>query len=131
MVISKDFSFESAHYLPDYKGKCSCIHGHSYKLTISLSGDVDEKTGMIIDFGDISKIINEVVIDQLDHTFLNDIIYNPTAENLVNLIGNSLKKSFFIFGNIYRLEISLNETAKCKASETFSVRDKYTTYMGK
>lgn len=91
MIISKVFTFDSAHKLPNYKGKCANLHGHTFKLIIGVEGNVDEKTGMIVDFLEIKKIVNEKVIEKLDHRYLNDIIENPTCENIILWIQKELK----------------------------------------
>lgn len=84
MIIAKTFVFDSSHQLPDEEcyGKCRNLHGHTYKLTVSVSGIVNHK-GWIINFSDLKKIVNENVIDKLDHNHLNNIIPLPTAENIL------------------------------------------------
>ena len=73
--VSKIFNFETAHALWGYDGKCKNIHGHSYILTVTVSGDLiddaeNPKNGMIIDFGDLKTIINKHVVDEYDHVLL-------------------------------------------------------------
>lgn len=70
--ITKQFSFETGHALYGYDGKCKNVHGHSYKLSVTVSGKpIDDNTnvkfGMVIDFGDLKKIVNEEVVDLFDH----------------------------------------------------------------
>lgn len=70
--ITKQFSFETGHALYGYDGKCKNVHGHSYKLSVTVSGEpIDDNTnvkfGMVIDFGDLKKIVNEEVVDLFDH----------------------------------------------------------------
>jgi len=72
-----DTHFEAGHFLPYHKGKCSNQHGHSYRVIATIYGVVDPYAGMVIDFGDVKRVVN-----QLDHTNLNDIIDSPTAENV-------------------------------------------------
>jgi 6-pyruvoyltetrahydropterin/6-carboxytetrahydropterin synthase len=90
MLISKIFTFDSAHKLPNYKGKCANLHGHTWKLIIAVEGEVNKKTGMIIDFNEIKKIVNEKVIEKLDHAYLNDTLENPTCENITLWIQKEL-----------------------------------------
>jgi len=90
MLIFKIFKFDSAHKLPNYNGKCSNLHGHTWKLIIGIERDVDDKSGMGIDFGEIKKVVNERVLDRLDHCYLNDIIENPTCENIIFWIKEKL-----------------------------------------
>ncbi|MES2023329.1 MAG: 6-carboxytetrahydropterin synthase QueD [Patescibacteria group bacterium] len=84
--VNKQFKFEAAHGLPKYDGKCKNVHGHSYVFEISISGPIiteGPKEGMVIDFGDISKVVDKNIIDKWDHQYLNDVVtFNPTAENL-------------------------------------------------
>lgn len=98
MKICKIFTFDAAHKLPFHKGKCFDLHGHTYKLEVTVEGDVNKETGMVIDFGDLSHIVKSRIIDKFDHTYLNDFMENPTAENLVGYIHQILH-SEFISGN--------------------------------
>ena len=96
MIIAKEFMFHSAHFLPNYNGKCEKIHGHSYKLQVFVEDKVNSETGMIIDFYDFKKIVNEKIISVLDHVNLNDIIENPTTENIAVWIWDKLKNDLKI-----------------------------------
>lgn len=83
--VTKKFTFEACHNLPFYKGDCHNLHGHSYILEVSVSGEVindesNEKCGMILDFKDLKSMVNNLIIDKVDHKNLNDIFPNPTAE---------------------------------------------------
>ncbi|MCT4203594.1 6-carboxytetrahydropterin synthase [Elizabethkingia anophelis] len=73
--ITKIFTFETAHVLYNYDGKCKNMHGHSYKLFVTVKGKPvndlgNPKNGMVVDFGDIKKIVNEEVVDIWDHAVL-------------------------------------------------------------
>lgn len=106
--ITKEFHFEAAHALHGYDGPCKSIHGHSYKLTVTVSGTPlgdkkSPKTGMVMDFGDLKEIIKKNIIDYFDHSLilgkdypLEDVQktseifcnivwvdYQPTSENLL------------------------------------------------
>lgn len=88
--LTKEFTFESAHALAGYDGKCREIHGHSYRLFVTVKGipstdENDPKLGMVMDFGDLKRIVNEAVIDRLDHSF----VLRDTAENreLAQMLG--------------------------------------------
>ena len=86
MLIRKQFKFEAAHVLPHHDGKCARLHGHSYRLDVAVAGPLrttGPATGMIVDFDVLSRIVREEVIDRLDHFHLNDIIDNPTSENII------------------------------------------------
>ncbi len=109
MYISRDFKFDSAHNLICYEGKCENLHGHTYRLKVTLSGKQDETTGMIIDFNQLQKIVDEKVIERLDHNYLNKIIEQSTAENIIQWIWNELKTP--LAGKNYKLfELILWET---------------------
>jgi 6-pyruvoyltetrahydropterin/6-carboxytetrahydropterin synthase len=107
--ITKKFSFETGHALYGYDGKCKNVHGHSYKLSVTVIGSPienrnDVKFGMVIDFTDLKKIVKEEIVDQFDHaTVFNEttphvelahelknrghhvilVDYQPTSENMV------------------------------------------------
>ncbi|MFI3317061.1 MAG: 6-carboxytetrahydropterin synthase [Rikenellaceae bacterium] len=107
--LTKEFSFESAHALEGYDGACREIHGHSYRLFVTVKGEpivdvASPKCGMVIDFGDLKRIVNEEIISRLDHSFVmrrssrgeqiaqalssqfsNVILvdYQPTCENML------------------------------------------------
>ena len=86
--------FEAAHDIPGHKGKCSRLHGHSYRVEIHLRGEVDPVAGWVTDFGDI-KAAFQPLHDQLDHNYLNQIegLSNPTSENLARWIWRRLRSS--------------------------------------
>ena len=106
--VTREFSFEMAHVLGSYDGPCKNVHGHSYRLFVTVSGiplkDTDNpKNGMVIDFTDLNEIVNRKIISLFDHsvviskdfqkektemlkaTFGNTLIveYQPTCENLI------------------------------------------------
>jgi len=107
--ITKKFSFETGHALYGYDGECKNVHGHSYKLSVTVIGSPienrnDVKFGMVIDFTDLKKIVKEEIVDQFDHATVfnettphvelaNELInrghhvilvdYQPTSENMV------------------------------------------------
>ena len=113
MEIYKDFTFESAHLLPNVPAghKCGRLHGHSFFIRIVVSGEVDPHTGWIIDFGDIKKAFKPIY-DQLDHYYLNDIegLENPTSENLAKWVWLKLKP---ILPQLSRIEIKETCTSGC------------------
>lgn len=94
MELFKEFKFEAAHRLPGVTPdhKCARLHGHSYRLVVHVSGDVDPKTGMVIDFADISAVVKPLVEQHLDHYYLNDVdgLENPTSENLARWVWQRL-----------------------------------------
>lgn len=90
IFITKEFIFDSAHKLDWHQGKCKNLHGHTYRLQVAAKGEIN-KNGVIMDFVDLKEIVNNLVIDRIDHKFLNDILENPTAENLAVWIWDQLK----------------------------------------
>lgn len=85
MQIRKQFRFEAAHVLPFHPGKCARMHGHSYRFDIVLDGPLQTDgpaRGMVVDFDTISAVVKPRVVERLDHTTLNDLIENPTAERI-------------------------------------------------
>ena len=83
--VSVDETFAAAHNLRNYKGKCEDLHGHNYKVRVTLAGESLDDIGLLFDFKDLKLLLNEV-IDRLDHQFLNDTEefrnLNPSAENM-------------------------------------------------
>jgi len=112
MLISKIFKFDSAHKLPNYPGKCASLHGHTWKLIVSCSGEIDKKSGMIIDFCEISKIVNEKILSKFDHAYLNNFIKNPTCENILLAIKKELEKTKL--QGLKKLVLYENETSFCE-----------------
>lgn len=94
MLIEKEFVFDSAHFLPlvAENHKCRKLHGHTYKVTIGVTGEPNEQ-GWIIDFAEISAVVKPV-LQKIDHTLLNAVagLENPTAENIAVWIYERVKK---------------------------------------
>ena len=108
MEIFKQFAFDSAHWLPNVPDdhKCKNMHGHTYILRMYVKGELDEKLGWVIDFGDI-KAIWKPLEKTLDHKCLNDIpgLENPTAENIAIWIWRQVKPQL---PGLSRIELSEN-----------------------
>ena len=94
MEIFKDFTFEAAHRLPNVppEHKCSRLHGHSFRVRVWVSGEIDPHFGWVMDFADIKDACRPV-IEQLDHYYLNEIpgLENPTSEHVAGWIWHRLK----------------------------------------
>ncbi|MGM5630429.1 6-carboxytetrahydropterin synthase [Apibacter raozihei] len=89
--LTKIFTFETAHALWGYDGKCKNVHGHSYKLYVTIKGNpIDDihnsKNGMVMDFGDLKVIVNELIVDPFDHA----ILLNSNSEH--KRLGDTLIK---------------------------------------
>ncbi|WP_342442088.1 6-carboxytetrahydropterin synthase QueD [Lysinibacillus sp. FSL K6-0075] len=113
VLVSKEFTFDAAHHLHNYEGKCKNLHGHTYRVVLGLSGYTDER-GLLIDFGDIKKIWKQKIEIHLDHRYLNETLppMNTTAENIVVWIYEKLTVALLDEGyNGARVEfIKLYET---------------------
>jgi 6-pyruvoyltetrahydropterin/6-carboxytetrahydropterin synthase len=83
--VSVEQTFAAGHALRNYKGKCENVHGHNYRVLVTMRGEQLDSIGLLVDFVDVKKLINRVV-DRLDHQFINDLapfdILNPSAENM-------------------------------------------------
>jgi 6-pyruvoyltetrahydropterin/6-carboxytetrahydropterin synthase len=80
--LDVEFRFAAAHRLPRYDGPCFRMHGHNYRMIVAVEGEVDPATGRVADFGRIQAIVQEHVLVRADHRTLNDVLDNPTAENI-------------------------------------------------
>ena len=90
MILIKEFEFDAAHYLPAYHGKCEKLHGHTYKLVVKLDGQPDDE-GMIMDFLVLKQIVKEKVLTFLDHGCINDLLSQPSAENIALWVWSQLE----------------------------------------
>ncbi len=108
MILRKEYWFEAAHFIYNHPGKCRNLHGHSYRLFVSVEGQPSAETGMIIDFDDLSKVVVGKVIARLDHRFLNDLIPLSTAENISRWIWEQLKPELPMLGQIEVYETTDN-----------------------
>jgi len=132
--VTKQFTFETGHALYGYDGKCKNVHGHSYKLSVSVIGvpstdKGDVKLGMVIDFGDLKKIVKEEVVNPFDHATVfnkntphlelaeelkqrgHKVIladYQPTSENMVIDFASKIKAR--LPKNILLHSLKLRET---------------------
>lgn len=89
MLVTKIFTFDAAHKLTSYYGKCERLHGHTYKLEITVDGPVHDN-GMVVDFVLLKRIVKRHVLDKLDHQYLNEVVKNPSVENLVMWIWGEM-----------------------------------------
>ncbi|HOW09621.1 MAG TPA: 6-carboxytetrahydropterin synthase [Bacteroidales bacterium] len=136
--VTKEFGFEMAHALFNHDGPCRNVHGHSYRLFVTVSGvpennPASPKNGMVIDFSDLKRIVRDEVIDRFDHAFVisgcyncekpgrlremseNTLVvnYQPTCENLVaDFAGRIIKR---LPGRVKLCSLKLYETASSYA----------------
>ena len=135
--ITKQFSFETGHALYGYDGKCKNVHGHSYKLSVTVIGKPitdcsNVKFGMVIDFTDLKKIVKEEIVDQFDHaTVFNKntphielarelqsrehhvilVDYQPTSENMVIDFAQRIKNRLPNRIQLHSLKLQETETS--------------------
>ena len=113
MEIYKEFTFEAAHRLPNVPDghKCGRLHGHSFKATIYISGEVGSESGWIIDFADIKEAYKPIR-DQLDHYYLNEIegLENPTSEIIARWMWRQLRPAL---PNLSKIVINETCTSGC------------------
>ena len=75
----RSFTFEAAHQLPWHPGRCRNLHGHHYRLEVTVEGPVGPD-GIVVDFDELAERFGGLVRDRYDHSYLNDLVDNPTAE---------------------------------------------------
>lgn len=135
--ITKQFSFETGHALYGYDGKCKNVHGHSYKLSVTVIGSPimdrnNVKFGMVIDFSDLKRIVKEEIVDQFDHaTVFNQttphlelakelinrghhvilVDYQPTSENMVIDFAQKIKKRLPDTVQLFGLKLQETESS--------------------
>jgi 6-pyruvoyltetrahydropterin/6-carboxytetrahydropterin synthase len=105
--VTRCFSFEAAHQLPWHPGKCRDLHGHGYRLEVTVEGPVNEQ-GVVLDFADVEAVVEREVIARYDHTYLNDLFDNPTAELIAHDAWKRLEAA-----DLAVTRIRLWETADC------------------
>ncbi len=97
MELRKTFRFEAAHMLPKHPGRCSRLHGHSWVLHVFVKGEVNPKTGFVIDYQEISEIVQPIV-SKLDHSYLGQpplVIQNLNTHLIKGHIGDFLPDGFY------------------------------------
>jgi 6-pyruvoyltetrahydropterin/6-carboxytetrahydropterin synthase len=135
--ITKQFSFETGHALYGYDGKCKNVHGHSYKLSVTVIGkpisdNSNVKFGMVIDFSDLKKIVKEEIVDIFDHaTVFNKntphvelaaelknrghhvilVDYQPTSENMVTDFAQKIKSRLPAYIKLHSLKLQETDTS--------------------
>ena len=142
MRITRRLEFDAGHRIPDHASQCRHLHGHRYALEVTLSGSIIKAdgapvNGLVMDFADVKRIANELVVSRWDHAFLayrgDSIVIEflasmpghktivldvvPTAENLAAEAFRILEPAYHdVYGNDLRLErVRLYETPNCWA----------------
>ena len=112
MRLSKERVVEASHHIPNHKGKCKNLHGHSYRIAVSLSGIHDTKNGIFVDYKDITELI-----DKWDHSYLNDFFKFPSAENMARYLAIKILR---MNRNIIEVTVSIYETETSCATQTIT-----------
>ncbi|HCW32499.1 MAG: 6-pyruvoyl tetrahydropterin synthase, 6-pyruvoyl tetrahydrobiopterin synthase [Candidatus Peregrinibacteria bacterium GW2011_GWE2_39_6] len=89
MLLTTRFTFDAAHFLTQYYGKCERLHGHTYWLEVTVEGE-PASNGLLIDFIVLKRIVTTQILDKLDHSNLNDLFSNPTTELIAIWIWDQL-----------------------------------------
>lgn len=117
ITITKIFEFAAAHCLPHHGGACFNLHGHNYKLEVTITGPTQDSgctAGMIMDFEDFKKTVKNNILSKFDHSNLNSLFDNPTAEIIVEAIANQM--GLYFYRNIRVTKIRLWETSTSYAT---------------
>jgi len=93
--VTVEQTFAAGHALREYKGKCENVHGHNYRVQITVEGERLNRIGLLVDFVELKRIVREVV-DRLDHQFINDLepftVINPSAENMAKYFYDEVSR---------------------------------------
>ena len=93
VAVEQDFA--SAHALRNYKGRCENIHGHNWKVRVTIEGERLDETGLLVDFIDVKNLMGQI-LDRIDHQFLNEIppfdVVNPSAENIAEYFWQKMSE---------------------------------------
>ena len=138
MKIAKDFRWEMAHRLQCHKGKCFNLHGHSYKMQVEFEGNVNNNTGMVLDYFDVKDIVAPLV-DELDHTVViweRDLLliekiselnsahvivpFETTAENLVGYFLEKISQAK-LPKEIVKIKVRVCETENTYAEDSINL----------
>lgn len=113
--VTKEFTFDAAHLLTDYEGACANLHGHTYRLEVTVTGEL--RNGMIIDFSVLKDVVKREILDKVDHRMLNDVLdFRTTAENMAEWMMKAIQSA--LPGRVYVTRIRLWETPTSYAEVT-------------
>ena len=118
--VTKEFTFDSCHQLKEYNGACARLHGHTYKLQVTVEGKLDN-IGMVLDFKELKTYVQEMIIKPLDHYNLNDKLwFNTTAENMVVYFYELLEKYFITLSEKEERYIAIKEVKLWETPTSFA-----------
>ena len=114
-------SFSSAHRLREYEGNCEKLHGHNWRVEVTVAGKTVDRLGMLVDFRQAKRALR-AILDELDHRYLNDLApfarMNPTTENLARWIAGRMGSSFPPAGGATVSRVTVWESEGCSATYT-------------
>ena len=117
--VTVEETFAAGHALRNYKGKCENVHGHNYRVQVTLEGEELDATGLLVDFVELKKVLNRI-LDTMDHQFLNDVPpfdqLNPSAENMARYIFEELRDGLEGKAPGRVAQVRLWETDTCSAT---------------
>ena len=117
--VSVEESFAAGHALRQYKGKCENVHGHNYKVRITIEGRELDSIGLLVDFVEIKRLMR-AAIEYLDHRFINDLppfdVLNPSAENMAKYFYDEISRGLDGQRGIRIAEVKIWETDTTSAS---------------
>ncbi len=111
--VSVEETFAAGHALRNYRGKCENVHGHNYKVQITVRGAELDQAGLLVDFVELKRVLN-AIIERLDHQFLNDVapfdVLNPSAENMAKYFHEEMSSGLGPRQSVEVSEVKLWET---------------------
>lgn len=112
VAISRRFTFEAAHFLPEHPGKCKNLHGHRWELIVTIScPDGLLRDNMVMDYAKLKQMVEDTIIGAYDHQFLNDLLPETTSERLALHFFKILQTELYYRDVALALEkITLKET---------------------
>ncbi len=117
--VTVEQSFAAGHALRGYHGKCENVHGHNYKVRVTIQGEQLDATGLLVDFVEVKRTMKQV-IEYLDHRFLNDVppfdILNPSAENMARYFYDEFSKGLHAAVPVRIAEVKIWETDTTSAT---------------
>jgi 6-pyruvoyltetrahydropterin/6-carboxytetrahydropterin synthase len=102
--VTVEHTFAAGHSLREYKGKCENVHGHNYRIQVTVEGEALNRIGLLVDFVDLKRAVRQIS-EQLDHKFINDVepftTLNPSAENLAKYFYDEVSRVLDLQANAF------------------------------
>jgi 6-pyruvoyltetrahydropterin/6-carboxytetrahydropterin synthase len=117
--VSVEETFAAGHALRGYRGKCENVHGHNYRVRVTVQGQQLDSAGLLVDFVELKRTLRAIV-ERLDHTFLNDVPpfdkLNPSAENMARYFYEEMTQGFAGDNTVRVAEVKIWETDTATAT---------------